>query len=75
MWSGFSFFVLITAHKLTNAPLWFDEAVEYWYSKVMVGELPYDGYTNMYQRIVSTFQPLLYNVIMYFWLKISDSEW
>ena len=73
--AAFLFFILVTAHKLTNAPLWFDETVEYWYSKVMVGTLPFEESANMYQRIISTYQPPLYNVVMYFWLKFSDSEW
>ena len=74
--AAFCFFVLVTAYKLTNAPLWFDETVEYWYSKFIIGSVPYEnGYTSMYQRIISTYQPPLYNVIMYFWLKISESEW
>lgn len=75
--AAFLFFVLITTYKLTNAPLWYDEAVEYWCSKVFVGGLPYapDKYANMYQKITATFQPPLYNVLMYFWLKVSNSEW
>lgn len=72
---AFAFFFLVTCYKLTNAPLWFDETVEYWYSKVMIGPLPWESSGNMYQRIVSTFQPPLYNFLMYFWLKISDTEW
>ncbi len=77
--AAFCFFVLVTTYKLTNAPLWFDETIEYWYSRIMVGSLPYEsaisGSANMYQRIISTYQPPLYNIIMYFWLKISESEW
>lgn len=77
--AAFTFFVLITCYKLTNSALWFDETIEYWYSKIMFGRLPfsseYGDTVNMYQRIVSTFQPPLYNVIMFFWLKISDAEW
>lgn len=79
---AFTFFFLVTCYKLTNAPLWYDETIEYWYSKVMVGSLPWDSmnsvdshFENMYQRIVSTFQPPLYNFLMYFWLKISSTEW
>ena len=69
-------FILVTTYKLTNASLWFDETVEYWYSKVLVGTLPYDSTkVNMYQRITSTYQPPLYNILMYFWLRISDSVW
>lgn len=72
----FIFFVVISCYKLTNASLWYDETIEYWYSKVVIGTLPFDDrYTNMYQRIVSTFQPPLYNLLMYLWLKILDTEW
>ena len=80
MGAAFAFFVLITCYRLTYASLWFDEAVEYWYSKIMFGSLPFkcegaENTVNMYQRIISTYQPPLYNIIMFFWLKISDSEW
>lgn len=61
--------------KLTFSSLWYDEAIEYWYSKVIVGSVPGGMNTsNMYERICSTFQPPLYNVIMHIWLKIADSE-
>lgn len=74
--AAFCFYALVTTHKLTNAPLWYDETIEYWYSKVLIGNLPFNvGTTNMYQRIISTYQPPLYNVIMHFWLKISEGEW
>jgi len=78
--AAFAFFILITCYKLTNAPLWFDETIEYWYSKVMFGPLPFEapgatGSVNMYQRIISTYQPPLYNFLMFFWLKVSDTEW
>ena len=78
---AFTFYSIITSYKLTHASLWFDEAVEYWFSKVMFGQTPVDaasnaaGAENMYDRIISTYQPPLYNVIMHFWLKISDHEW
>lgn len=73
-------FLFVATHKLTNSSLWFDEAIEYWYSKSLIGTIPFNGdaaynTTNMYERIVSTFQPPLYNFLMYFWLLISDSEW
>lgn len=73
---AFTLYILVTCYKLTNAPLWFDETIEYWYSKVMFGKLPFDGAdTNMYQRIISTYQPPLYNFIMHFWLKLGNGEW
>lgn len=79
---GFVFllYLSVTSYKLTNAPLWFDETIEYWFSKNMFGELPFEsvgtaGSVNMYQRIISTFQPPLYNFVMHFWLKFGDGEW
>jgi len=72
----FVFYFIIATYKLTHCSLWFDEAIEYWYSKIILGPVPGGGTTsNMYERIVSTFQPPLYNIIMYLWLKIGDSEW
>lgn len=43
----------------------FDEAMEYWIS--------YMNFKDMYGMINSTFQPPVYNVVMHFWLKISES--
>lgn len=43
----------------------FDEAMEYWIS--------YMDFQDMYGMINSTFQPPVYNVVMHFWLKISES--
>lgn len=63
-------------HRLAGSSLWYDETIEYFYSKYMFGEVPGGfGTHNMYERIVSTFQPPLYNFLMYFWLKISVTEW
>lgn len=72
---SFCFFIIIIAYKLTDASLWFDEAVEYWYSKTLTGATPGWGNGNMYERIITTYQPPLYNVLMFLWLKIHDSEW
>ena len=75
----FILFILIGCYKLTNSSLWYDETIEYWYSKIMIGTLPNNIYkgelSNMYQRIVTTYQPPLYNFLMYFWLKLGDGEW
>lgn len=74
---AFFLFILVSTYKLSNASLWYDETIEYWFSKIMVGYLPFeaDGSENMYQRILTTYQPPLYNFLLYFWLKISDSVW
>lgn len=73
---GFALYVAIACYKLTNASLWYDETIEYWYSKIMIGPIPFiERGNNMYERIISTFQPPLYNFVMYFWLLISTSQW
>lgn len=59
----------------TKSGLWADEATEYFFSKYMTGTVPGGaGTVNMFERIRFTYQPPLYNVLMFFWLKIFDSE-
>lgn len=68
---------IVGIYNLTHASLWYDETIEFFYSKYIDGPV-HDGgrgTTDMYDRITSTFQPPLYNVVMYFWLKVSTSEW
>ncbi|MBD5209844.1 MAG: glycosyltransferase family 39 protein [Barnesiella sp.] len=66
--------------QLTHSGLWYDEGIEYLYSKYLSGPLPNNVVANardtfsMYDRIVSTYQPPLYNVVMYVWLSVFDSE-
>lgn len=66
---------IILSRKLCHSGLWFDEATEYWISKVARGSIPgiRDG-SDMYTHIKGTFQPPLYNIILHFWLMIFDSE-
>ena len=72
----FVLFYCIGVHRLSGSSLWLDESIEYFYSKYMFGNVPGgDNTSNMYERIVITFQPPLYNILMYFWLKISITEW
>lgn len=79
--SAFVFFFVITCYKLTNSGIWYDEAFEYWYSKFFIAPLPFpsmelnNDMSSMYDRIVSTYQPPLCNFVLYFWLKICDTEW
>lgn len=69
-------YFIVACYKLTYAALWYDEAVEFYYSRhIFASEVPGYGIRNMYQRIISTFQPPLYNFLMFFWLRISESEW
>ncbi len=69
------FFIILTSYKITNSSLWYDETVEYWYSKILIGKIPFEQSGSMYERIIGTFQPPLYNFLMFFWLKISSSVW
>ena len=72
----FMLFFMVTCYKLIGASLWYDEAVEYWYSRVMLGPLPFSDVGNsMYDRIIYTFQPPLYNLVMFLWLKVNEGEW
>lgn len=66
----------IYVSQLTNSGLWYDEAIEYFYSKILIGSIPIDNgdTNNMYERICSTYQPPLYNILMYFWLLAFDCE-
>lgn len=67
--------LFIYMSRITYSGLWLDEAVEYFYSKVMSGPIGgISGAKNMYERICSTYQPPLYNVMMYLWLRLFDSE-
>lgn len=70
-------FLLMSLYKLTDAPLWYDEVVEFYYSKYLSG--PIQGvsiYNSLYERLqFNSFQPPLYNLIMHVWLLFSESEW
>lgn len=72
---AFAVFILIALHRLTQASVWVDEAIEFWYSRVMSGPLPFENTAGMVERINSTFQPPLYNFLMFFWLQVSTSQW
>ena len=76
---AFAVFLFVALHRLIHSSLWLDEAIEFWYSRVMTGTLPFENGAqtsyDMLQRINSTFQPPLYNFLMFFWLQISESEW
>lgn len=66
--------VYYVSHLVTSG-LQYDEAIEYFYSKYLTGAIPgISDKANMYERIVYTYQPPLYNVLMYCWLRFFDSE-
>ncbi len=69
--AGLVFYIL----NATKSGLFGDEAVEYFFSKNMTGTVVGGaGTTNMFERIRYTFQPPLYNILMFFWINIFDSE-
>ena len=63
----FAFLLFMMVFNLMHSSLWGDEWVEYYYSQRAIKT------GDMHAAIVSTFQPPLYNVLMHFWLKISQS--
>jgi len=78
LFTALSFLTLLfmSLYQLNHSSLWFDETIEYYYSKTFVGILPWETHlSTMYERIISTFQPPLYNFLMYFWIKICDTQW
>lgn len=68
--------LFVYSFRATYSGLWYDEAVEYFFSKFISGNVPGSIHetSNMYERICSTYQPPLYNVLMYVWLQCFDSE-
>ncbi|MBD5453751.1 MAG: glycosyltransferase family 39 protein, partial [Lachnospiraceae bacterium] len=68
--------MIVYMMNLTQSALWYDEAIEYFFSKYTSGAVPGSRYTSsMYERIVSTYQPPLYNWLMHLWLLFFDSEY
>lgn len=72
-WGVLACIALLYIVNAARSPLWYDEGIEYFYSKVLVGTVPAGGdTTTMYQRICTTYQPPLYNILMYVWLFFFD---
>lgn len=77
LWVAVVAFVMVLLYSIscTRSGLWYDEGIEYWYSKVINGPVPGGGSTtSMYERIASTYQPPLYNVLMHLWLTFFHGE-
>lgn len=64
---AFVFFIFMMCYNLTHSALWGDEWVEYTYSQRSISN------GELYNSIISTFQPPLYNFVMHFWLKLNQS--
>ena len=63
----FAFFAFTMIYQLMHSALWGDEWVEYIISRMAIGS------SEMHEEILLNFQPPLYNVVLHFWLGISDS--
>ena len=70
-------FFCMALYKLTDTPLWYDEMIEFYYSKYLTG--PIRGVSlcgSLYERLqANSFQPPLYNLVMHVWLLFGESEW
>ena len=74
---AFVYYWIMALYKLTTAPIWQDEAMEYYCSIPVKGAIRgVTEYTSMYERMAYIQQqPPLYNWLMCIWLQIHDSEW
>lgn len=75
--AAFVYYWIMALYKLTQAPIWQDEAMEFYCSIPVKG--PIEGVTkleSMYERMAYIQQqPPLYNWMMCLWLQISEGEW
>lgn len=74
---AFIYYWIMALYKLTTAPIWQDEAMEYYCSIPVKGAIRgVTEYATMYERMAYIQQqPPLYNWVMCIWLQIYDSEW
>lgn len=74
---AFVYYWMMALYKLTQAPIWQDEAMEFYCSLPVRG--PIEGVTklsSMYERMAYIQQqPPLYNWVMCLWLQVSEGEW
>ena len=75
--AAFLFFLLFSCYRLTAAPLWYDETIEFYFSRYLTGPIEnVTGLNNLYERLIYySFQPPLYNLVMAVWLLPGESEW
>ncbi len=64
---AFAFFLFMMCYNITHSALWGDEWTEYDFSQAQIRN------GDLYYTIIRTFQPPLYNFVMHFWLKISQT--
>ena len=75
--AAFIYYWVMALYKLTEAPIWQDEAMEF-YCSIPVREAirGVTEYATMYERMAYIQQqPPLYNWVMCLWLQVSEGEW
>ena len=74
---AFIYYWIMALYKLTEAPIWQDESMEFYCSIPVKGVIRgVTKYATMYERIANIQQqPPLYNWLMCLWLQISEDEW
>ena len=75
--AAFVYYWIISLFKLTEAPIWQDEAMEFYCSLPVKGPIRgVTDYASMYERMAYIQQqPPLYNWIMSVWLRFGEGEW
>lgn len=71
------YYWIMALYKLTQAPIWQDEAMEFYCSLPVKGSIEgVTKLTSMYERMAYIQQqPPLYNWLMCLWLQVSEGEW
>ncbi len=74
---AFIYYWIMALYKLTQAPIWQDEAMEFYCSIPVRGAIRgVTEYSTMYERMAYIQQqPPLYNWVMCLWLKVNEGEW
>lgn len=75
--AAFIYYWIMALYKLTEAPIWQDEAMEFYCSIPVKGAIRgVTEYATMYERMAHIQQqPPLYNWVMCLWLEVSHGEW
>lgn len=75
--ASFAYYFIMALYRLTYTPIWQDEAMEFYCSIPVKGEIA--GVTklaSMYERMAYIQQqPPLYNWLMCLWLMVDEGEW
>ncbi|MDE7273200.1 MAG: glycosyltransferase family 39 protein [Lachnospiraceae bacterium] len=71
------YYWVMALYKLTEAPIWQDESMEFYCSIPVKGAIRgVTKYATMYERMANIQQqPPLYNWVMSLWLRFGEGEW